>query len=136
MSSGAGVVYLVWLGVKKIRHSLGPATKLIEAPSTSAGHLWLQGFVTSAANPKAVVFFAALGPQFISNEKSLWPQLLVLGTTYIAIDGTFLLAYGASADWLASRLRGPAGKWLDRLAGSSLIGAAVLLGLKAVQRSQ
>ena len=132
----AGVAYLVWLGIKKIRRSLGPATELIEAPTASAGRLWLQGFVTSAANPKAVVFFAALFPQFISSKGSLWPQMLVLGATYIVIDGAFLLGYGASADWLASRMRGPARRWLDRLAGSFLIGAAVLLGLKAVQRSQ
>ena len=60
----------------------------------------------------------------------------MLGATYLAIDATFLLTYGASADWLASRLRGSARRWLDRVAGSCLIGAAVLLGLKAVQRSQ
>ena len=58
------------------------------------------------------------------------------GTPYVAIDATFLLTYGASANWLASKLRDPAGQWMNRLAGSCLIGAAVLLGLKTVQRSR
>lgn len=131
-----GVAYLVWLGVKKIRRSLGTPTKLAEALPASHRRLWLQGFVTSAANPKAVVFFAALFPQFVSSERDFWPQMLVLGGTYIAIDATLLLTYGASADWLASKLRGPTRRWLDRLAGSCLIAAAILLGLKTIQRPQ
>ncbi|MEM7354307.1 MAG: LysE family translocator [Acidobacteriota bacterium] len=131
-----GVAYLVWLGVQQIRRSLRPVTEVAEAPPASVKRLWLQGFVTSAANPKAVVFFAALFPQFLSSEGAFWPQMLILGATYIAIDAAFLLSYGASADWLASKLRGPARRWLDRLAGSFLIGAAVLLGLKTVQRAQ
>ena len=131
-----GVAYLVWLGVTKIRHSLGPSTQLAQAPPASPRRLWIQGFFTSAANPKAVVFFAALFPQFVSPEQSLWLQMLVLGATYIVIDAIFLLAYGISADWLASKLRGPGRHWLDRLAGSGLIAAAVLLGLKTLQRPQ
>ena len=102
------------------------------APEASLEALWTQGFLTSAANPKAVVFFAALFPQFISRGGTLWVELLVLGATYIAIDASFLCAYGAGAGWLAEKLRGPARAWLDRLAGSGLIGAALLLGLKTV----
>ena len=135
----AGVAYLVWLGVKQIRHSFSFSFSSEEgvAPSTavSTRRLWMQGFVTSAANPKAVVFFAALFPQFIDGQRDLWPQMLVLGLTYLAIDGTFLSVYGTSAGWLATRLGGPARRWLDRVAGGGLIGAAVLLGLKSVQRS-
>ncbi len=132
----AGVAYLAWLGMQQIRRPFASQGELLEAPPVSSRRkLWLQGFVTSAANPKAVVFFAALFPQFLSKELAFWPQMLILGATYIAIDATFLLTYGASADWLASRLKGSTRRWLDRLAGSCLLGAAVLLGLKTVRRT-
>ncbi len=132
----AGVAYLAWLGIQKIRGSLGTKAGLVGAPAASRRRLWFQGFVTSAANPKAVVFFAALFPQFLDRQATLWPQILGLGATYLVIDGVFLVSYGAGAEWLGTRLRGPASRWLDRLAGGFMVGAAVLLGLKAVQKAQ
>ena len=123
-----GVAYLVWLGVRMIRGR--------DRRATSSGRvaplrrLFAQGFVTSAANPKAVVFFAALFPQFINPQAAFWPQFLVLSATYLVLDGTFLSIYGVTSHWLAPRLAGPARTWLDRVAGSLLIGAAILLGLK------
>ena len=131
----AGVVYLVWLGVRQILRSLRSEGRASRPPRVGQRKLWIQGFVTSAANPKAVVFFAALFPQFLTSTTNLWKQLLILGVTYILLDGVFLLGYGIGARWLGARLRGPAKAWLDRLAGGFLIGAAVLLGLKGLQRS-
>ncbi len=63
----AGVGYLLWLGFKMISKSFAPRQSQILAPRVSLKSLWLQGFITSATNPKAVVFFAALFPQFISD---------------------------------------------------------------------
>jgi len=51
--------------------------------------LYQQGFFTSASNPKAVVFFAALFPQFIAPEYPLAPQLAILTLTYLVLDGCF-----------------------------------------------
>ena len=96
--------------------------------------LWMQGFLTSAANPKAVVFFAALFPQFISAEAAFWPQLLILSGTYLAMDGMFLLAYGLGASWIVARFKGRARIWVERVGGGFMIGAAVLLGLKSIAR--
>ncbi len=131
----AGVAYLVWLGVRQIRRSFRGDVRAVEAARTSLRKLWLQGFVTSAANPKAVVFFAALFPLFINSEQNIWPQMLVLGSTYVAIDAAFLSAYGAGAGSIAKKLQGPMRNWLDRAAGACLIGAAVLLGFKSVRDS-
>ena len=89
--------------------------------------------MTSASNPKAIVFFAALFPQFIAVEGSFWLQFSILAATYLALDATFLSAYGITAGWLAVKLRGPAAAWLDRVGGSFLIVAAVLLGLKSLR---
>ncbi|KIC39908.1 lysine transporter LysE [Ruegeria sp. ANG-R] len=126
-----GVAYLVFLGVKQILKARVAAAQ--NALRASRKVLWMQGFITSAANPKAVVFFAALFPLFIDGTLPFWPQFAILSVTYLTIDGLFLTAYGGSASWLARRLQGPAKLWLDRIGGSFMILAAVLLGLKSLR---
>ena len=88
-----GVAYLVWLGIQMIRgRDRGePAVGRV----VPLRRLWAQGFVTSAANPKAGVFFAALFPQFIDPHAAFWPRFLLLSVTYLVLDGTFLSVYGA-----------------------------------------
>ncbi|MEL7117181.1 MAG: LysE family translocator [Pseudomonadota bacterium] len=129
----AGVAYLIWLGLRMIRRAND--ADVTARPKASLKQLWLQGFLTSAANPKAVVFFAALFPQFIDAGLPFWPQFLILSATYLVVDGCFLTAYGASADWIAKRFRGPARAWIERLGGGFMILAALLLSLKSVSRA-
>lgn len=130
-----GVAYLVWLGVRMIRHAKPESPHDQTArKKASLRTLWLQGFMTSAANPKAVVFFAALFPQFIAAEAAFWPQFLILSATYILLDGMFLSAYGLGANWVVTRFKGTARVWIERIGGGFMIGAAVLLGLKSIAR--
>lgn len=131
----AGVGYLIWLGVRMIRHAKPDGTKEPgQRKPVSLKTLWLQGFMTSAANPKAVVFFAALFPQFISNEAPFWPQFIILSATYIVLDGLFLSVYGFGASWVVKRFKGGARVWIERIGGGFMIGAALLLGLKTISR--
>ena len=131
----AGVAYLVWLGIRMIRRASPGDAADAARPAATLGNLWLQGFLTSASNPKAVVFFAALFPQFIQPDQPFWPQLLILSATYIVMDGCFLSAYGFGANWVSRRFRGTARLWVERAGGGFMILAAVLLGLKSVARS-
>ena len=131
----AGVAYLLWLGIRQIGASFKRHIEAKDIPKKTLTRLWLTGFVTSAANPKAVVFFASLFPQFINPEYDVVPQIAILGVTYIIVDGLFLSGYGKGASWLAHKIRGQARAWLDRTAGAGLVGAAILLGLKTSQRS-
>ena len=131
----AGVTYLIWLGIRMIRRAKQDDTgEPAERKKASLRTLWLQGFLTSAANPKAVVFFAALFPQFITSEAAFWPQFLILSVTYITMDGLFLSAYGLGSSWLVRRLKDSARVWIERIGGSFMIGAALLLGLKSISR--
>ncbi len=131
----AGVAYLIWLGIRMIRKAKPDDPKAIGTKrNVSLGNLWMQGFLTSAANPKAVVFFAALFPQFISADHAFWPQFFILTATYIIMDGLFLSAYGAGASWIVARFKGVAKVWIERIGGSFMIVAAILLGFKSISR--
>ncbi|MEO1657330.1 MAG: LysE family transporter [Pseudomonadota bacterium] len=131
-----GVAYLIWMGIKIWRESGAIHLSASRTGSGSLQRLWLQGFLTSAANPKAVVFFAALFPQFIDPGRPFLAQFAALSLTYIVIDGLFLTGYGFSAGWLSARLKGRAATVLHRLGGAFLIAAAVLLGSKSLAQER
>jgi len=131
----AGVLYLVWLGIQMLRKSFKERPQNESAPRTRLKTLYLQGFITSATNPKAVVFFAALFPQFISSTSAFWPQFAVLSAAYIIIDGTFLAVYGFAASRLRKFTTSNASKWVDRAGGVGILLAALLLGLKSLPKT-
>ena len=128
----AGVGYLVYLGLRLILSKSTTAIDGHKQERTNRALYW-QGFVTSASNPKAVIFFAALFPQFIDPNKALLEQFVVLSSTYLLIDAAFLCLYGKFADWVSKKLMPAARQYLNMISGSFLIGAAILLGLKDVE---
>jgi homoserine/homoserine lactone efflux protein len=90
--------------------------------------LFRQGLLTQLANPKAIVYFTALLPQFIDPESGLALQLVVLGATSVLIEFPILVGYGVLAHHGGHLLRhGRAARWIDRLAGTLLIGAGIRL---------
>lgn len=121
-----GVAYLAWLGLSLLLSREGPSDRPAAAPARAAA-LFRQGFLTSSANPYAVVFFGALFPQFIDPGLPVWPQLLILGGTYLLVDGVCLLAWGWAATRMAARLRRFGGIWLNRVCGGLMLAAAGLL---------
>ena len=121
-----GVAYLVWIGLQLIF-----ARPREDAPeAATGGRLFRQGFVTSSANPYAVVFFGALFPQFIDASLPVWPQLLVLGITYLVVDGVILVLWGWAALRTLGRIKALGGVWINRISGALMISAAALLGSK------
>ena len=125
-----GVAYLVWIGVKLLLSKPGG----VDPQAAKGGRLFRQGFVTSSANPYAVVFFGALFPQFIDTGAPVLPQLLILGVTYLIVDGLILVLWGWAAIRTLGRVRNLTGLWINRVSGALMIGAAMLLGLKDVSR--
>ena len=128
-----GAAYLIWLGVRTfVRRSATRST----APTVAAGRrrTFVNGFVLQAANPKALLFFVALLPQFIEPGGHVAGQVLVLAVTSVAIELVILLAYGAAAGRLHALTASPRFVRLaDGLAGTMLVTAGV--GLAAVRRS-
>lgn len=124
-----GVAYLAWIGLQLI---LKPGTDVKAAPVPTS-RLFRQGFVTSMANPYAVVFFGALFPQFIDPTAPILPQLLILGTTYLFVDGAILVLWGWAATRSASRITALTGPMINRISGVLMIAAAALLGSKDLE---
>ncbi|MEO1773329.1 MAG: LysE family translocator [Pseudomonadota bacterium] len=121
-----GVAYLVYVGIKIMRDAGRGGQMAPPAP----GRLFRQGFLTSAANPYAVIFFAALFPQFLDPTQPLLAQIAILGVTYLVIDGTLLLLMGGAAARLSRLLGSRFERWLGRLSGGALILTAGALALR------
>jgi threonine/homoserine/homoserine lactone efflux protein len=130
----AGVAFLIYLGVNQFRKKSASVNDS-RWNSQSRVTLFWKGFITSSANPKAVVFFAALFPQFINPSIPTAKQFLILGLTYIVIDGCFLMVYGYTSNWLLNRFEKHIDRYLNRISGSLLICSALLLGLKDIQEN-
>lgn len=131
-----GAAYLIWLGLGAIfgSHSaFAPAAADGSAALDSNRRLFVNGFVLQAANPKALVFFAAILPQFVNPLEPIAAQFALLGATSVVAEFFVLLGYGTLAGRASGFARRPRfAKVADRVAGVLLIGAAA--GLAGIER--
>ena len=104
----AGACYLMFLGVQAIRHRRSLAAALgAEVERKTTARMMLDGFTVGATNPKVVVFFAAMLPQFVDRQAGHVPvQIIMLGAIFAGIalisDSTWAVAAGTVRAWLAS----------------------------------
>ena len=107
----AGAAYLVFLGVQAIRHRRSLAAALgATIEQKTLARIVLDGFTVGVTNPKAIVFFAAILPQFVDRQSGHVPaQLIMLGALMAGIallsDSTYALVAGRVRAWLASSPR-------------------------------
>jgi homoserine/homoserine lactone efflux protein len=130
-----GAAYLVWLGVSAFL-GRSQALSIRAGAATPAGgaRLFLNGFVLQMSNPKALVFFSALLPQFINPHAALGPQVAILALTSIVIEFTVQAFYAALAGRAAHLAAQPRyARITDRVAGSLLIGAGI--GMAALRKA-
>jgi homoserine/homoserine lactone efflux protein len=129
-----GAAYLVFIGLRMLlsKKTLAGADQDVATPQRSV-RLFSEGLVTQLSNPKAIVFFSALLPQFVSPDAGMLEQFAILGVVSLAIEFCVLVTYG----WAAERgsklfLRGRFSLLTDRIAGGFLVCAG--LGLAATRR--
>lgn len=123
-----GVAYLIYMGIMKIFSApkAGKFKKVVQEKGFFK--LYSEGFLMSAANPKAIVFFAALFPLFIEPNLAFAPQVVILGSTYLAIDGICLLVYVNFASRLKTYLEDKEKIHLqNRIIGALLIFSGLML---------
>lgn len=137
-----GVAYLAYIGLqlmlskardKETRDKEAQDKDVQASASGTSMRLFRQGFFTSMANPFAVVFFGALFPQFIDPALPVLPQLLILGLTYVVVDGSILLLWGWLGVRAASALKGSSFGLVNKVCGGLMIAAAALLASKDLQ---
>ncbi|MEU5881271.1 LysE family translocator [Spirillospora sp. NPDC047279] len=128
----AGAAYIVYLGVQAIRErgSLKEALTGLEAEAPDGGatrrRALAQGFVVGLTNPKTIVFFAAVLPQFVDRGLGHVPlQMVVFGLTFCLIallcDSVWGVAAGFARAWFARSPR--------RLAAIGGTGGLMMIGL-------
>jgi threonine/homoserine/homoserine lactone efflux protein len=102
---GAG--YLIWLGVRAWRHRKTLATAFAgSAPQRSDRRAMREGFVVGVTNPKALILFGAVLPQFVNRSAGYVPaQMLLLSLVSIGIglvsDSSWALAASQLRAWFA-----------------------------------
>lgn len=103
----AGCCYLVFLGVQAIRHRHSLAEALGTAVERkTVRRIVLDGFTVGITNPKGIVFFTAILPQFVDRQSGNVPlQIVALGAVFAGIallsDSTWALAAGTVRAWLS-----------------------------------
>ncbi len=124
----AGAAYLVFLGVRNIRDrkALAKLFGPTEVAPKSLRRIIREGFYVGATNPKGIIIFTAVLPQFIDRSQGhVTLQLLTLGAICILIallsDGAWAIASGTARQWLGNSQRR-----LELLSGT---GGVMLIGL-------
>ncbi len=123
-----GAAYLVWLGIKLFRGGKFQLEDDAVPPRRGHSFFW-QGFVVLWSNPKALLMFGALIPQFVSLDQNASVQTVLLGVTFIVVaaitDSIYaVLAGGAGRALTRTRIR-----MLERISGGLLIFGGVWLAL-------
>lgn len=126
----AGAAYLVWLGFQAIRASFNA-----EAPSSltlgeASSRAYRDGVMIGAGNPKTILFFLALFPQFIDPAHAIWLQSLMLGAIAVGLDFMIQLLYIAAGGMLSKALsQGAVKRWFERGIGGAFMGLAIAAAL-------
>lgn len=128
--SVVGAAYLLWIGITTLLRA--NSTELnTSTGASSPGNAILRGVGVSGLNPKALLLFLAVLPQFVVNEAS-WPataQLVVLALLHMSMCGAIYFGVGIFArEVLSSRPK--ISTWITRFSGVALILLALALLLE------
>ncbi|WP_312527564.1 LysE family transporter [Comamonas sp.] len=131
-----GACYLIYIGFAQWRAKGGIIDTETEQPASGS---WqkraLSGFLTNATNPKGIIFMVAVLPQFMTTERPLWLQLLILAATTLAVDTVVMHGYAGSASVLRRLLRDSRAMRIQNKVFGGLL-MLVGMGLFFVKRTQ
>ena len=123
----AGAAYLVWLGVSALWKSWHAAPEA-HGPKLM-GRPYVQATLTQLGNPKAILFFGALVPQFLDPHRHLIPQYLTMALITFIGESIILTGYGALAACGGQRAAAHHAVWRERISGMVLLGLGVMAAL-------
>jgi len=122
-----GAAYLVFLGLSALWQSWRAAGE--DQGPKLMGNPYVQALLTQMGNPKAILFFGALVPQFLDTHAPLLPQYLIMYAVTFVGEAIILTGYGALA---AIGGRGAGLRhavWRERVSGLVLLSLGVLAAL-------
>ena len=125
-----GVIYLIFIGIMKITSKPTLQINKEETNEREFSKLYVEGFLMSVSNPKAIVFFAALFPIFIDDTLPFLPQVVILSVTFLILDGISLLIYTLFASRLKTYLENHEKIYLqNKVVGILLILSGIMLSM-------
>ena len=130
-----GAVYLIYLGVKSWRAPPDEGAphdpdELAAKPARSRFALFRNGFLVAGSNPKAILFAAALLPQFIDASRPTLPQFGVLVATFAVIEVSWYLVYAGFGTRIGTTLKSRnVTKAFNRLTGGVFVGFGAMMAL-------
>jgi threonine/homoserine/homoserine lactone efflux protein len=124
----AGAAYLAYLGLTSLFSNQSEIGVSGSVNASSNLKIFGQGFLVGASNPKALLFFGALFPQFITADQPQLPQFAILGVTFIAFELLWLAFYCLTAAKAKRWLQAPRRALLfNRVTGGVFLLAAGFL---------
>ena len=131
-----GAAYLIYMGLSIWR---SPNLAVSEKPSNHLSSkaplrkMYIQAAFVTAGNPKAIVFFTAVFPQFIDPNAAYIPQFgMLMGTGGIIAFGCFMIYAIGGQKIVALFSKATIGKYINKIIGVTFIGAGI--GLAASNR--
>ncbi|WP_394843781.1 LysE family translocator [Pendulispora brunnea] len=126
----AGAAYLFWLGLRAIRSkSAGTAPAAVRERAPFA-----RGVFIALSNPKALLFYGAVLPQFVDGSRPVLPQFGVMAATFIGLELAMTGTVTFAAHIMAPLLRRTSFQQRsERAGGAIMMGAAALLAIAPVK---
>jgi homoserine/homoserine lactone efflux protein len=122
----AGVAYLLWLGIKAWRTRVAVGTDAAVPERGDQG--FARGLLIALGNPKAILFFGAVLPQFVDPARPLVPQFAALAGTFVGLELLVTTAVAIGAHTFTPLMRkGSSVRLAERVGGSVMILAAVVM---------
>lgn len=125
----AGVLYLIYLGIRALRSTGAGATLRHVAPAPLR-RVFGEGLVVALFNPKTAIFFAAFLPQFMNSQTASLVQSIALGSMFVAIAMVTDSAYAVAAATIRPALGRALGRYMS---GAAFIGLALYTALVATE---
>ena len=123
-----GVIYLLYLGIVTWRAPAKAFEEDRDDHETTPRGVFMRGFWVNITNPKGIIFFAAVLPQFIDVTRPQAPQYAIFAATTFAVDLVVMVIYTALAARVLRLMRDPAKlRWVNRTLGGAFIAAGIAL---------
>ena len=97
IAGGFFIMGMAWQSLRRIRRPVD-----VTPVRTDQATFWA-GFFACVTNPKAIVFFVALFPAFISPNHDVLVQSVVYGAIFLALDAISILGYALLATWAVNK---------------------------------